>query len=115
MKARGQMLVTAVRRRNKYGAVKTAVNGIIFDSKREAGHYVELLTRMRAGEISDLKIQVPFPITINGKKICKYIADFTFIENGKLKVADSKGMKTGVYKLKKKMVEAFYGIEILEM
>jgi hypothetical protein len=56
--------------RNKYRAVKTEVDGIMFDSKKEAGRYVELKKRLDAGIIQDLKLQPKFDCIINGKKIC---------------------------------------------
>jgi enolase len=104
-------------RNNKYNAVKTTINGIVFDSKREASRYQELLLLQRAGQIQDLKIQVPFAIVINGKKICKYIADFQYVDmaTGKTVTEDSKGMATQVYKLKKRLVEALYNVKIVEV
>jgi hypothetical protein len=73
----------------------------------------------KAREVKELRLQVPFPIVINEKKICDYIADFVYDEKDKngewLRIIeDAKGMKTDVYRLKKKMVEATYGIQIRE-
>lgn len=99
----------------KYRAVRTVVNGIKFASKHEAKVYAELKLRERLGEISALTLQVPYEIAINGVKCFKYIADFTFIENGKTVVVDAKGMRTPVYALKRKCVQAAYGIQIKEV
>jgi hypothetical protein len=54
-------------------------------------------------------------VEVQGKLICTYVADFKYLENGKEVVEDVKGFKTPVYKLKKKLVEAIYGIEIIEI
>lgn len=101
-------------KRNKYGAIKTKVDGIIFDSKREAKRYT-VLKRMEAdGDISNLTLQVPYQITINGVKVCKYVSDFEYVRNGEKVVEDCKGMRTAVYRLKKKLMKAVHGIEIEE-
>ena len=59
-------------------------------------------------------IKPVYRIEHNEILICKYIPDFEYIEEGKKKTEDVKGMRTDVYKLKRKMMKAFYGIEILE-
>ena len=64
--------------RNKYKAVKTTIDGITFDSKREAKRYTELKILEKAGYITHLELQPEYPITINGIKLCKYIADFRY-------------------------------------
>jgi hypothetical protein len=75
----------------------------------------------RAGKITDLRLQVPFLLIPsqyeNGKCIereCKYIADFTYRENGKFVVEDAKGLKTDVYIIKRKLMLEKYGIKIRE-
>jgi hypothetical protein len=102
---------------NKYRAIKTTVDNIRFDSKREAERYMGLKNLLRAGEISNLRLQVPYPIIINDFKVCTYIADFVYFDNatGEEVTEDSKGMKTAVYVLKKKLVKAVYGVEIQEV
>jgi hypothetical protein len=99
---------------NKYGNVKIEIDGIIFHSKGEANRYLELKHLMRGGVISRLELQPKFTIAINGYKICDYIADFSYIENGDRIVEDFKGHRTDVYKLKKKLVKALYGVDIRE-
>lgn len=101
-------------KRSKYGAKKTVVDGIKFDSMAEAARYGVLKVIQAAGLISELRLQVPYVITVNGKKICRYIADFVYIENGKEVVEDVKGMKTPVYNLKKKLMEAVHRVVIFE-
>lgn len=100
---------------NKYGNVKTELDGFLFDSKREAHRYWELKMLERAGEISDLELQPQFPIVINQKKVATYIADFRYKEKGQVVIEDAKGMRTDVYILKKKIVEALYSIKIVEV
>jgi hypothetical protein len=102
---------------NKYHAIKTTIDGITFDSKRESGRYQELVLLQRGNIIRDLQMQVPFPVVVNGKKICTYIADFQYVEvvSGEIKTEDSKGILTPVYRIKKKLVEALYGVKIVEV
>ena len=100
--------------RNKYRAIKTIVDDITFDSKKEAKRYSQLKLMLRAGAISDLKLQPRFDLIVNGVKCGFYKADFDYIENGKRVIEDVKGMKTPVYNLKKKLVKAIHGIDIFE-
>jgi hypothetical protein len=100
--------------RSKYRNIRTKVDGIEFASKKEAARYSELRLLERAGKISGLKLQVPYPIEINHVKICTYRADFVYLTRPGLMVEDVKGAKTPLYRLKKKLMRAIYGIEILE-
>ena len=100
---------------SKYHARKTKVDGIMFDSKREAMRYKELLLLERAGEISGLERQVAFellpPFTHKGRKVrgIQYRADFTYTtKEGEHIIEDVKGVRTQVYKLKKKLFEFSY-------
>lgn len=101
-------------KRAKYNNKKTVIDNIVFDSKKEAARYVELKSLLKAGAISDLELQVRFPLSVNGQKICVYVADFCYKSKGKTIVEDVKGVKTGIYRLKNKMMKAIYGIEIFE-
>lgn len=103
--------------RSKYGNRKTEVDGFIFDSKKEAQRYQQLKLMEAAGEIVDIRMQVKYHCTVNGKKVCTYIADFEYTTTKDLKVhtEDVKGYKTKEYKLKKKLVEALFNIEIEEV
>ena len=115
------------KRSNKYGAKRTRVNGIWFDSKREAERYKLLKAMQMAREITDLELQPEFPLMIgdrpvlmrskgypNGRRV-KYIADFRYEQDGKTIIEDVKGMRTDVYKLKKAIVETIYGIKVIEV
>lgn len=105
---------------NKYRNKKVIVDGEKFDSQREYKRFYELKILQHAGKISDLKRQVPFillpSVVMGGKKEreIKYIADFTYLENGKLVVDDSKGVKTKEYKLKRRLMMFIHGVEIRE-
>ena len=96
-------------RRGKFNAVRTEVDGVKFASKKEAARFSELALLNKAGEISDLKLQPRFPCVVNGIKVCTYVADFEYINlDGEVIVEDSKGFKTPMYRLKKKLFEAIY-------
>lgn len=101
-------------RRNKYNARKTTVDGIVFASAKEARHYANLRILERAGKISALELQKPFVITVNGKCIATYKADFVYWECGNRVILDVKGFRTPVYRLKKRLVEALYNVVIEE-
>lgn len=101
-------------RKNKYNAVKAKVDGITFDSKKEATRYLELKLLQRCKKVSNLKLQTRFDFAINGIKVCFYKADFEYIENGKRVIEDSKGKRTAVYIIKKKLMKAIYDIDIFE-
>jgi len=104
--------MTFKRAPGKYGNIKSEVDGIRFDSKLEARRYCVLKLLQQAGQISDLKLQVPYKLEINGSLVCKYVADFVYQENGQMVVEDSKGVETPEFKLKKKLMKAIHGIEI---
>lgn len=101
---------------NKYHNKKVEVDGYIFDSRKEARRYRELKLLERAGEIDNLQLQVPFILFKHSMygRVVKYVADFVYIENGQTVVEDVKGFKTGVYKLKKRIMAELFGIVIKE-
>lgn len=107
----------------KYGNRKTEVDGIRFDSRHEANRWVELRYMERAGLIRDLKRQEPFELIPAQKKdgkvverAVRYVADFTYRDGkGAFIVEDAKGVRTDVYKIKKKLMLWVYGIEIREV
>ena len=107
--------------RNKYGAKKSVVNGIKFDSKAEAARYADLLLMQRAGEISDLTPHEVFPLEVNGELVCRYISDSSYVRDlgaGKTYrvVEDVKGMRIGpawaVFRIKAKLFHALMGYDI---
>ena len=115
-----------MRKRHKYSAVATIVDGIRFASKKEARRYGELMLLEQAGKIERLQLQPKYrlgtdknPVLIrsdrypNGRR-ASYIADFKYFDStGEYVVEDVKGMDTPVSKLKRAVVEAQYGIRII--
>ena len=124
-------------RRNKYGARKVTVDGITFDSRKEAQRYRELKLLLLAGEIIGLQMQVPFELVPaqyeetgevyskgprkgqpkQGKCIEKsvvYVADFVYWQDGQRIVEDTKGVRTTEYIIKRKLMKYRYGITIKE-
>jgi len=104
-------------RPSKYGARKTACrHGHVHDSAKEARRCNELHLLERAGEIQRLEQQPEFPVEINGKRVCTYRADFAYFTTAGRVIEDVKGMRTDIYRLKKKLVEATHpGVKIVEV
>jgi hypothetical protein len=105
------------KKESKYRNEKVESGGRKFDSKREAKRAGELELLQKMGKISDLKYQVRFEIVPQqGKRLAAYyIADFTFVENGQLVVADAKGCRTREFILKSKLMLQVHGITVREV
>lgn len=101
---------------NKFGAIKTTLDGHRFDSKREAAVYADLNVRVKAREIVQLQVHPQFEITVNGNLIAKYKADFSFKEiSGRFRVIDVKSPATAKkrdFVLIRKLMLALYRIEV---
>lgn len=108
--------------RSKYRARKTTVDGITFDSRKEADRYLVLRDLEEDGSIEDLRRQVRYELVpafdVDGKhyRPVFYVADFVYVdkETGKEIVEDVKGARTDVYKLKSKLFARRYGVSIKE-
>jgi hypothetical protein len=105
---------------SKYKAVKVDMDGRTFDSKKERMRYVELKTMLNAGIISDLRFQARYVLSIKGQEICAYIADFVYRDlKGNEVVEDVKGYRGGqayaIFRLKKKLMRALHGIQVMEI
>lgn len=110
--------------KNKYKAKKAVVDGIVFDSRKEAKRYTELKKLEEKGIIRDLSLQVQFEllpsfvIVIDGKKKKRrpitYIADFVYYRDDEKVIEDVKGLRTPVYKIKKKLFEYKFKTTIKE-
>lgn len=104
----------------KYNNVKVEQDGFKFDSKKEHKRYCELKILLNAGLIKDLRLQVPYELIPpqNGglRKELKtiYKADFVYYENGKEVIEDTKGVKTDLYIIKRKLMKIM-GNEIVEI
>jgi hypothetical protein len=105
----------------KYRNEKVLVDDYLFDSIKEANFYSKLKLLKKSNNIRDFEKQFKFEIVINDIHVANYFLDFKIIHNdGKVEYIDIKGQdkKTGkfittdVFQLKKKLVEAIYGITI---
>ena len=121
--------------KSKYGSRKTIVDGISFDSKKEASRYRELLLLERAGKIWNLRRQVKYVLipaqyenpdspTKSGRgkcleRECSYVADLVYdvpmVPEPIEIVEDTKGFRTEAYKIKRKMMLYMHGIRINEV
>ena len=110
-------------KRSKYGVSAKkdrTLNGTTYMSKLEMQYRQKLNLLQRAKNIEDrvvsIEEQVPYKIDINGKHICTYLLDFKVeYGDGRVELVDVKGIATDMYKIKKKMVEAYYGVKIKEV
>lgn len=122
---------------SKYHSRKITRDGEVFDSVKEYRRWCELKLLERAGEITDLKRQVPFELIPaqyepferysaktgkrlkDGKRCVEqsvvYNADFVYLQNGKQVVEDTKGMRTEKYIIKRKLMLWVHGIRIQEV
>lgn len=117
----------------KYRNRRVEYDGRVFDSLKEYRRYRELKMLLACDAISDLRLQVPFEVipAIYEDKVVQlktktktvrrcvqratvYVADFVYMKDGRQVVEDTKGFRTKEYELKKKMMRAFLGIEIIE-
>lgn len=110
---------------SKYGAKKVTIDGITFDSIKEATRWRELKYHVMGKIITDLKRQekfllIPAQYDENEKLIERavyYIADFVYtdIKTGQKIVEDTKGVKTKEYIIKRKLMLKEHGIRIREV
>ena len=108
----------------KYGNIPTEVDGIKFASRHEANRYIELKYMERAHLIKDLQLQKVYTLIGEQRddkgrileRPVKYVADFVYKDqNGRTVVEDAKGLRTDVYKIKRKLMLMIYGIQIQEV
>ena len=109
--------VAAPVKKSKYGNKKTEVEGIVFDSVKEAKYYKTLLLLKKAGKIGLLELQVPYELNEGGTHSLKYVADFVYVdsETGKKVVVDVKGMRTREFIKKRRLMLKMHGIKIKEV
>lgn len=121
---------------NKHKNIKTTIDGITFDSKKESKRYQELKLLEKAGMIQGLELQKKFVLIPSqhetfaryGKKgqrlkdgilciekECAYIADFVYKENGETVVEDVKGRRLPEYIIKRKLMLYMHGIKVKEV
>ena len=107
-------------RPNKYGAVNSTVDGIVFDSKREARRWQELKLLERAGKITNLERQVTYVLApgvkIEGEKRARpplrFTADFRYVEDGELVVEDSKGFADKAFRIRQHLMKFMFNIDV---
>lgn len=111
-------LNAALRRRSilsKYRNERVMVDGLLFDSKREARRWGELQLLEKVGEIQHLRRQVRYDLTVKGVRVGQYVADFVYTKHNRTVVEDAKGVRTQVYRLKRKLMQAIYDVDIVEV
>lgn len=106
---------------NKYGAKPTTVDNIRFASQKEARRYSELKLLERAGKIRNLKVQPPFRLEVGDVLVCRYLADFSYVDDERTPafvVEDVKSeatRKNRAYRIKVKLLKALHGISVVEV
>ncbi len=124
---------------SKYYSIKTrSSDGIVFDSKKEASRWEQLLLLQKAGKINNLRRQVKYELlpaqyrtverySKTGKRLSdskklierkvEYIADFVYTDDatGETIVEDTKGVRTKDYTIKRKLMLLIHGIQIKEV
>ena len=125
-----------LKRPPKYGNRKVRADGLVFDSEREWQRYTELVLALKSGLITQLQVHPKFELSVNGEKVCDYVADFSYriygLKGNDLKdgqkltwdgtagfylfvVEDSKGVRTKDYIIKRKLMKAVHGIQVREI
>ncbi len=105
---------------SKYGAIKTVVDGMRFDSLAEARRWSELRLLERAGRISDLKRQVRLELApgcrLHGESRMRppirLVVDFQYVEEGNVIWEDTKGFEVPVSRLKRHLAKALHGVDV---
>lgn len=125
MSAKRASAWASARPKSKYGNQPVVINGEKYRSKKEARRHAELLVMARAGLVAGLCREVPFELApgvkfkgdARAKPAVRYVADFVYtdITRGAVVVEDAKGMRTDVYKLKRHLMLAVLGIEVVEV
>ena len=102
--------------KSKFGNKKTICNGQVFDSKREAARYAELLLLERNGEVRNIRRQVLYELKVNAVLIAKYYADFVYElrTRGKWEeiVEDVKGYPNDRWPMKRKLMLAIFNVRV---
>lgn len=105
-------------KRSKYGNKPITIDGLRFDSVREARRWKELRILEQVGEIKNLQRQVPYPLLVAGKKVATAVWDFVYEAAGRTVVEDVKSpitRRNRDYRIKKKLFEASYPLRVEEI
>ncbi len=101
--------ISSVQKKNKFNARKKEYNGILYDSKFEAEYAQQLDLRVMAKDIKGWERQVVFELSVNGKRVCKYIIDFVITYNdGTKEYIETKGYETTTWRIKRKLFQQIY-------
>lgn len=104
------------RSRRKYANTPINVDSYKFASKKEGRRYLELRLFEKLGDVRELEVHPRFHLCVGDEHIATYVADFSYKnKTGMLIVEDVKGVKTAVYKLKKRLMKVLLGIEVQEV
>lgn len=100
--------------------IDRTLDGVVFASKKEAARYAELKLLERAGKIECLEIQPSWDVNINGQKLCRYTADFSYLDKERGAVIEDVKSEGGTsadaaYRLRKRAAELYHGIRITEV
>ena len=109
--------LNATPQKRKYRNEPVVQDGERFDSKKEAARYAELQVLERAGAISGLRLKPKYEFVHNGVRIGAFTPDYEYVEDGQLIVEDTKSPSTRretSYRLRKKMLKAFFGLDVRE-
>ncbi len=107
-------------KKNKFLNTRNEYDGKKFQSQKERDRYITLKMLQTARIIKDLECQVEFILAVEGKKVCSYYADFVYTDviSGKVIIEDVKSVATrklSTYRIKKKLMQACYGITVREV
>jgi hypothetical protein len=106
-------------RRAKYAAVPAVIDGVRFDSQKEARRYHELTILARLGAIDALTVHPRYPLLVNEVEVGTYVGDFRYRVRATgatiLEDVKSPATRTKLYRLKRRLVAAIYGIDIVEI
>lgn len=104
---------------NKHHARMAEADGYVFRSELERDRYLQLRLMQQTGAIRSLELQPRFVCVVNGKHVTNYTADFKYtdVETGKEVIEDtkSKSTRTEAYVVRKKLAQALFGIEVIEV
>lgn len=105
----------AEKKESKYRNKRCEYDGYKFPSEFERDVYIQHKYLQMEGKISNLKVHEIFFLSVKGVHICEYEADLSYLDNGELVVKDAKGFRTKEFIIKKKLMKACLGIEIIEV
>jgi hypothetical protein len=116
-------VVYRCKRQTKFRNKRVRYDGFLFGSGKEKDRYIELKLLEKSGEIRNLTVHPSFLLVVNGHDVGSYVADFMYRVGSKDVIEDTKGKdersgwstQTQLYKLKKKLMKALYGVEVKEI